>query len=142
MTNISTQGRHGHGTTADNEAIQRTKAAVFGALAKAGITQACVKFKEESGHGHIERAVAKTHGGCVSFPEITITVYLPRYDHGETIPCEMMLQDAIEHLCWDWLEWEVDDDSLGEFVFDAEKQKITLDFHKRTRQTEHVILEL
>jgi len=44
---------------ADNEAIQRTKAAVFGALAEGRHTQACVKFKEESGHGHIERAVAR-----------------------------------------------------------------------------------
>jgi hypothetical protein len=140
MTNILTQGRHGHGAAA--EATQRTKVAVFGALAKAGVTQVCVRFEGESGRGQMEGAVAKTDGGCLPFPEITITAYLPRYDGREATAREMELQDAVEYLCWDWLEWEVDDDSFGEFVFDVEKQKVTLDVHKRTFQTEHVILEL
>jgi hypothetical protein len=140
MTNIFTQARHGQEAAAETN--QRTKTAVFGALAKACVTQVCVGFEGENGHGHMESAVAKTHGGCVPFPEATITVYLPRYDGREPTTCEMMLQDAVEHLCWDWLEWEVDDDSFGQFVFDVEKQKVTLDFHKRTFQTEHLILEL
>jgi hypothetical protein len=140
MTDIFTQGRHGQEAAA--EANQRTKAAVFGALAKAGVTQVCVGFEGESGYGQMERAVAKTRGGCVPFPEITITVYLAPYDRREATTCKMKLQDAVEHLCWDWLEWEVDDNSFGEFVFDVEKQKVTLDFHKRSLRAEHAILEL
>jgi hypothetical protein len=140
MTNILTQRRPGQGAAA--EATQRTKAAVFVALAKVGVTQVCVGFEGECGHGEMKRAVAKTHGGSASFPEITITVYLPPYGGREATTCEMMLQDAVEHLCWDWLEWEVDDDSSGEFVFDVEKQKVTLDVRKRNFRTEHAILEL
>ena len=136
MTNILTERRLGQ------RAAKRTKAAIFGALAKAGVTQVCVRFEGENGHGQMESAVAKTHDGCVPFPEITITVCSPLYDRGETKTCEMMLQDAVEHLCWDWLEWEVDDDSFGEFAFEVEKQQVTLDLHKRSLRTEHAILEL
>ena len=124
------------------EASRRNKTIVFEALAKAGITSVGVEFDGEGDQGQMETAVARTAGETVAFPEVTLTVYVSQWGSAELAMQDMKLQDAVEHLCYGYLEekqggWEINEGSFGEFALDVEAKSIVLDFYGRIIETEH-----
>ena len=61
---------------------------------------------------------------------------------GNTAPitCELTLREAIETLCYDYLEeshggWENNDGAFGEFHFDVAERSVDLEFHGRFSDT-------
>ena len=124
------------------QANQLNKDIVFDALAKAGITHVFVGFDGESDDGQMERASAKAGGKAVEFPQTSITLHISGFSSADLTLREMMLQDAVEHLCYGFLEeqcggWEINGGSFGEFVFNVAGLRITLDFYGRVVETHH-----
>lgn len=124
------------------EANRRNKNIVFDALSAAGITHVCVSFDGEGDQGQIEDASAQADGKSVEFPSVTLTVYRSQFDTGELINTEMNVSDAVEQLCYGYLEqehggWEIDDGSHGIFAFDVAARKIALDFNARFTDSVH-----
>jgi hypothetical protein len=121
-------------------ANRRNKKLVFEALAQAGITRVCVSFDGEGDSGQIENVSAQTEVKTVEFPPVTVTLHLAEYGASELVPTEMNLQDAVERLCYGYLEqehggWENNDGAYGEFTFDVAARTITLDFYGRIVDT-------
>lgn len=117
-------------------ADRRNKARIFDALTAAGIERVNVTFDGMGDSGQIETVVAASPGGIVDLPEQTLAI--ERVPFGETKPgsADIPLPEAIEELCYAYLEqehagWEINDGSFGEFVFDVEDRRVTLEFEQR-----------
>jgi hypothetical protein len=118
------------------EANTLNKAAVFAALAPAGITSVTVEFDGEGDSGQIEAITACAGDAHVSLPETRVTLQRTSWG-GETISTtEETLRQAIETLAYDYLEqehggWENNDGAFGTFHFDVAKRTIQLEFNGR-----------
>lgn len=124
------------------EANRRNKIIVFDALVKAGITHVCVGFDGEGDQGQMERASAQNNGKTVEFPSVKLTLWVSQFGSAELSTRELDLQEAVEHLCYGYLEerhggWEIDGGSFGEFTFDVAAREITLDFNGRFVDYDH-----
>jgi hypothetical protein len=96
---------------------------VFDALSRAGITHVCVGFDGESDQGQV-RATASADGKSVGFPPLILTLHISQFGSTELTSREFRLQDAVEQLCYDYLEqkhggWERNQGNFAEFVFDV-----------------------
>jgi hypothetical protein len=116
------------------------KAVVFDALSAGGITEVCVGFDGEGDSGQIESVTAHAQDKAVDFPATMVTYAEPGDD--EPAVHETTLRNAIEQLCYDYLEqehggWENNDGAFGEFIFDVAKRRITLDFNGRFTDYAH-----
>lgn len=110
-------------------------AALFDALAAAGITHVIVTFDGGGDSGQIESIDASNADGAVALPEVEIAYASP----GEGAAFEhsaMSLNHAIEELAYDLLRdthagWENNDGAFGEFTFDVAARTISLDHNER-----------
>jgi hypothetical protein len=112
------------------------KAAVFDALSAAGITDVAVGFDGEGDSGQIEDAAPYAGDKLLDFPATTVTLYRQQYGNEELTTHEISLREAVEQLCYGYLEqendgWENNDGASGEFTFDVAEGKIALDFNGR-----------
>ena len=134
-----------------SRATELNKAAVFDALAAAGIRDVTVAFDGYGDSGQIDGITAyigetpKTlpapptatpSADPAPLPKMPITLHQATWDSDELGICETTLQDAIETLCYDYLEqehggWMDNDGAYGEFEFDVAARAIRLEFHGR-----------
>jgi hypothetical protein len=109
------------------------KAAVFAALSAASITRVTVAFDGAGDSGQINDIIAKAGEADITLPNVEI-----QFDDRP-----LLLSDAIEHLCFDYLSqehggWENNDGGQGDFTFHVEEQRIELDFNEfYTESTNH-----
>ena len=128
--------------TATAAANRRNKIILFDALAKAQITHVVVGFDGEGDQGQMERAVARSDEKLVEFPEVTLSLFIADFDYAELSVGELSLQEAVEHICYGYLEdrhsgWEINEGSIGEFTFDVAARTVTLDFYGRLIDTDY-----
>lgn len=124
------------------EALPANKAALFGTLAKAGITAVVVAFDGCGDSGQIESVDARADGQPAALPTTAVEIATPGWDgaglHRRTLP----LPEAVEALAYAFLEekhggWENNSGAYGEFAFDVTERSITLDFNERIETSEY-----
>jgi hypothetical protein len=132
------------------EATLLNKTAVFDALSAAGITAVTVDFDGYGDSGQIQGITPFAGDASVELPKMSVAMRQISHAFGggsteaaETSE-EQSLFEAIEALCYDWLEerhggWEIDDGSFGEFEFNVPARTIRLEYNGRITDvvTEH-----
>jgi len=116
------------------KANELNKNAVFDALVALGITGVTVEFDGYSDSGQIEEIIARAIGGDTELPSTSLTTFSPAEATCDVDAVETTLRDAIEALCYDFLNhehtgWENSDGAYGEFRFDVGARSIHLDFN-------------
>jgi hypothetical protein len=129
-------------TKATAAANRLNKIIAFDALSNAKITQVLVGFDGEGDQGQMERAVARSDDKAIEFPNVILSLWVADFGCTELSARELCLQEAVEHLCYGYLEdqqggWQVNDGSFGEFTFDVAARTITLDFYGRVVENAH-----
>lgn len=127
----------------EEELLPLNKAALFDALAAAGIATATVTFNGSGDEGQIEEVAAHAGngqprdlpGGAIEHKEIGF---------GDVEPTISMIpvRGALENLAYALLGqthdgWENGDGAHGEFTFDVAARSITLGFHERYIETNY-----
>ncbi len=112
------------------------KGALFAALSAAGITQVYVNFDGEGDQGQIEYVGAFAGEKSVEFPATPVTLHRTSFRSDAITSHEMSLSDAVEELCYGYLEqeyggWENNDGAFGEFTFDVAERRIAFEFNGR-----------
>ncbi len=124
------------------EALPANKAALFGALAEAGVTAVTVAFDGCSDSGQIESVDARTGDQPAALPAVAVEVATPDWDgdglHRRTLP----LAEAVEALAFAFLDevqggWELGSGAYGEFTFDVAERTVRLDFNERIESSEY-----
>lgn len=118
------------------EANAINKAVLFDALCAAGITGVTVNFNGEGDSGQIEDINASANGNPAQLPDVQLSIRQIEWGTGKQDSHETAIRDAIEELCYDFLEqehggWENNDGAFGEFTFDVAGRTITLEFNAR-----------
>ena len=118
------------------KANELNKAAVFDALAAANLTRVAVEFDGEGDSGQIEGIYAYAGDARAELPESSITLHQAQRAKGDPKTTTVSLHDAIETLCYDYLEqehggWENNDGAFGTFTFDVAARTIELEFNGR-----------
>jgi hypothetical protein len=124
------------------EANRRNKNIVFDALSNAGITHVLVGFDGEGDSGQIDGAASYAGDAAADFPATIVTLYRAPSGWDEFVLQEVTLRQAVEELCYDYLEqehggWENNDGAFGEFTFDVAERKVGLDFNARFTDYSH-----
>jgi hypothetical protein len=117
-------------------ASELNKPILFDALAAADITSVTVEFDGEGDSGQIESVIASTEAGPAELQDSTVTLHRATWNSNALASSVMSLRDAIERICYDYLEyehggWENNDGAFGSFDFDVGKRSIHLDFNGR-----------
>ena len=78
----------------------------------------------------------------VEFPAVTLSLWVADFGCTELRARQLDLQEAVEHLCYGYLEdrhggWEINEGSFGEFTFDVAVRTVTLDFYGRLIDTDY-----
>jgi len=112
------------------------KGIVFDALSAAGITHVSISFDGEGDQGQIDDATAYGGAETVEFPATKVTLYHAQSGCDELTTHETSLREAVEELCYGYLEqqydgWENNDGAFGEFAFEVAQRRIALDFNGR-----------
>ena len=112
------------------------KAALFDALAAAGVTLVVVSFDGYGDSGQIENVEVKAGDAVVAMPEGTIEIAEAVWDQPEPDRSAIGIADVIERLVYDLLTdthcgWENNDGAYGDFTFDVAERTITLDYNER-----------
>lgn len=120
----------------DAELLPANKAALFGALAAAGIVTVVVTFDGYGDSGQIESVDARDSHGDVALPENLVEIATAPWDGSGALRQLVPVAEAIETLAYRFLEqthcgWENNDGAYGEFTFDVAAQTITLDHNSR-----------
>ena len=116
-----------------SEANTLNKAAVFDALATVGIATVNVTFDGEGDSGQIQDITADD---SEQIPDNRIELLQTEWGTGKLDSSQGTLRDAIETLCYDYLEqehggWENNDGAFGEFTFSVADRTIALEFNGR-----------
>jgi uncharacterized protein DUF6878 len=122
------------------EANGRNKAVVFDALAAAGVTTVTVEFDGEGDSGQIESVIACSGDSPAELPETPVTLHRASWQNETLTASTEPLREAIETLCYDYLEqehggWENNDGAFGTFAFDVAARSIELEFTGRYSDT-------
>jgi hypothetical protein len=125
--------RHREAVTAANE---RNKPVVFDLLAAAGVTTVTVEFNGEGDSGQIESVIACIGESRVELPKTPVTLQCANWQNDKLTSNAEPLPEAIETLCYDYLEqehdgWEINDGAFGTFTFDVGARTIELEFNGR-----------
>ncbi len=112
------------------------KAALFEALATAGVTLVVVSFDGYGDSGQIENVEVKAGDTVVPMPECTIEIGEAVWDQPEPNRTAISIAGVIERLVYDLLTdthcgWENNDGAYGDFTFDVAERTITLDYNER-----------
>lgn len=115
---------------------------MFDALAIAGIAHVVVSFDGYGDSGQIESVEAKAVGEIVPLPTTAIAIGVPVWGQAEPEIRSMTLDEAVEHLAYDFLEethsgWENNDGAYGDFTFDVDRWSITRDYNDRYTASEN-----
>ena len=118
------------------EMHRQNQAALFDALAAAGITLIVVTFDGYGDSGQIENIEAKAGDSVVAMPAGEIEIAEAIWDQPEPSRSRVGIVDAIERLAYDLLDrthcgWENNDGAYGDFTFDVAERTITLDYNER-----------
>jgi hypothetical protein len=116
----------------------KNKAAVFDALARAGITRVTVSFDGEGDSGCIEEISAYRGEEPCKLPALLVTLLEAGWDNA--IPTQESLRKAVETLCYDFLSqehggWEDNEGASGLFEFDVSERSIELEINTRFVET-------
>jgi hypothetical protein len=119
-----------------SEAGEANKQPVFDALSAAGIDIVTVTFDGEGDSGQIDNVVAYKGETESALPIQTLTLRSVSWNPGDTTTQDMPLSEAIETLCYDFLEqkyagWENNDGAFGEFTLRVADRTIELEFNGR-----------
>jgi hypothetical protein len=112
------------------------KAALFDALAAAGITLVVVGFDGYGDSGQIEKVEVKAGDAVIAMPERAIEIAEAVCGQAEPNRTTVSLADVMERLVYDFLTdthcgWEDNDGAYGDFTFDVAARTITLDYNER-----------
>lgn len=118
------------------EFVPGNKAALFDALAAAGITSVVVTFDGGGDEGQIEDIDARSGEEKVDLPLGAVEIATPTWDGTALDRRTLMLGEAIEDLAYAMLRethpgWEINDGAFGEFRFDVAARSITLEHNSR-----------
>lgn len=122
------------------------KAALFDALAQAGITEVTVHFDGYGDSGQIEEIEARTGEKTATLPSDMIEIAMPNADGSGIHKTNDSIHDAIETLVFHFLSethcgWENNDGAYGDFVFDVSTRTISLDYNERFTDTTNSVHE-
>jgi len=97
---------------------------LFDGLMAAGITHVAVTFDGHGDNGLIESIAAWSGETAVDFPATQIAYAALTWDNPEVEMRELLLEDFVERLAYDFLSdtydgWENNDGAYGAFCFDA-----------------------
>ena len=117
------------------------KAALFDALADAGITSVVVTFDGYGDSGQIEEIDARAGDRAIDLPVGTIDIAIPRWGEPDPERRAIGVAEAIEMLAYDFLRsvaagWENNDGAYGDFIFDVAERTITLEYNERLMRSE------
>lgn len=118
------------------------KAALFDALAEAGITSVEVTFDGYGDSGQIEDVTAKAGDQVAVLPAISIELAHADWGNPDVTRCTHPLNDAIEQLAYDFLRethagWENNEGAFGDFHFDVAERTIALNYNERFETSEY-----
>ncbi|MDX2264791.1 MAG: hypothetical protein NW215_07445 [Hyphomicrobiales bacterium] len=122
--------------------IPLNKAALFHALKPHGIALVIADFDGAGDSGQIETITALNAAKAeTSLPSVGLTLYMINQDASGQDTIEVALAEAIETLCYDFLEqthsgWGNEDGAFGECCFDVEAGTITLDYNERRTEVD------
>jgi hypothetical protein len=119
-----------------DETTTRNKAAVFDALAKAGISIVTITFDGYSDSGQVEDVQAAAQDAPVALPSDQIEYERIRWGETEPTRSSCPLRDALDDLAFHYLGtthdgWENGEGAYGEFTFDTTTRSITLVYNER-----------
>ena len=154
-----TEPNHSHpvaaGTADDDDAARRelherrladarpiNRAAVFAALAAAGIDCVTVRFDGYGDRGQIENVEAKSGPAIRELPSMQVEWTAPVWGKSEPERSRITLCDAIETVVYACLEethmgWPDNDGAYGAFTFDVATRTVTLDYNERYTSSDH-----
>lgn len=117
------------------------KAALFDALARAGISVVEVTFDGSGDSGQIESVEACAGDTPADLPAEPIEFAEPD-DHAGVRRTTLTPAECVEKFVYDLLEethagWEINDGAYGNFTFDVESKSITLAFNERYTDSEY-----
>ena len=124
-------------TKLEAEILPQNKAALFDALAAAGIDSVIVGFDGCGNSGQIESVTAYAADGVeIAVPTITIGMHEVSFDSSAIVVEQRSVREAIEIMAYVFLEethggWENDDGAYGEFTFRVAERAISLDYNER-----------
>lgn len=118
------------------QANSANKTSFFDALAGTDITRINVGFDGEGDSGQIEHIIGWSHGAECPFPDISVCLLRTNFGTDALTEFNQTLSEAVETLCYDFLEqeqdgWENNDGAFGEFEFDVKARTIGLTFNMR-----------
>ncbi len=125
------------------EALPANKAALFDALARAGITSVTINFDGYGDSGQIEHVDVQAGAVAANLPADQIEFVEPVYGDPEQVERSThTVSEAIETLVYAFLEqthggWENNDGAYGDFTFDVETRTITLDYNERHMESDY-----
>ena len=118
------------------------KAALFDALAQAGITSVEVTFNGYGDSGQIENITAKAGDKDVALPAVNLEIAHAEWGSPDIVRVTHSMKDAIEQIAYDFLRethegWENNEGAYGDFHFDVNDRTITLDYNERYTASEN-----
>ena len=124
------------------DALPANKAALFDALAAAGITSVVVTFDGCGDSGQIEGIDARAGDILTGLPAVDVEIATPAWDGSGSEHRTLPLPQAIEDLAYDFLRathsgWEINEGAFGEFTFDVGERSIQLDYNERIESSEY-----
>ncbi len=118
------------------------KAALFNALAEAGVTSVDVTFDGYGDSGQIESVAVKVNDKDVALPAISVEIAHAEWGSPDIVRLTHSLNDAVEELAYDFLRqahagWENNEGAFGNFHFDVAERTITLNYNERIETSEY-----
>ena len=125
-----------------SEVLLANKAALFDALAAAGITTVLLNFDGCGDSGQIDMIEAKAGDEVIPLPEVQIEIASAAWGSATIDRQTQPVREAIETLVYDVLSqthggWENNDGACGDFTFDVTERTITLDYNERHMESDH-----
>jgi len=119
-----------------SEVLTLNKAALFDALAAAGITTVVVNFDGCGDSGQVEMIEARTGDDDCALPAVEVEIASMGWGTDTIDRQTQPVREAIETLVYDVLSqthggWENNDGACGDFTFDVTERTITLDYNER-----------
>ena len=124
------------------EALPGNKAALFEALARAGVTSVVVTFDGAGDSGQVESVDARIGAAAALLPTCDVEIATPAWDGSELQRQALLLGEAAEQLAYAFLEethdgWEINEGAFGTFAFDVAERTIRLDYNERIETSEY-----
>ena len=112
------------------------KTSVFEALAVAGVTLVSATFDGEGDSGQIENIQAHAGDAEAQLPTLSVEFQKVAWNSPKLKASSIDLREAIETLCYDYLEqehggWENNDGAFGEFTLRVAERSVELEFNGR-----------